>query len=184
DRLARALAARSGTPDGWTWRLATGRARDLPKTFRFPPTPYRERKFSRGPGHCCVCGQPVYRLGWHADLWDAGPNRNAEWHAVCVTAWDFWGAPSDYVRLLKRLQVRRCAASGQRLLKTAEVDHRMPLFRVWQEHRELPWPDLLGFWGVRNLQVINREAHAAKCAAEAGYRREARVEQTALSGDL
>src|SRR5215468_805101 len=49
DRLARALAARSGTPKGWTWRLAGDDDTDLPRTFRFPPAPYRERKFSRGP---------------------------------------------------------------------------------------------------------------------------------------
>jgi hypothetical protein len=42
DRLARALAGRTGAPAGWTWRLASGRARDLPATFRAPPAPYRE----------------------------------------------------------------------------------------------------------------------------------------------
>jgi hypothetical protein len=179
DRLARALAAKSGAPAGWTWRLASGARSQLPKTFRFPPAPYRERKFARGPGFCCVCGQPVYRLGWHVDLWDAGQNRNAAWHAVCVIAWNFWSAPSDQVRLLKRLQERRCRESGRRLLLSAEVDHRMPLFRVWQEHRDLPWPQLLGFWGMPNLQVINRDAHVAKCAAEAGYRSQARSERAA-----
>jgi len=24
--------------------------------------------YARGPGFCCLCGQPVYRLGWHIDL--------------------------------------------------------------------------------------------------------------------
>jgi hypothetical protein len=170
DRLARALAAKSGAPDGWTWRLGSEAEGGLAATFRAPPAPYREAIFSRGPGHCCVCGQPVYRFGWHADLWDAGPNRNAAWHTACVAAWKFWNAPSDQARLLKRLQARRCAESGGRLWKTAEVDHRVPLFRVWREHRDMPWPSLLGFWGLPNLQVINREVHASKCAAEAGYR--------------
>ena len=32
------------------------------------------------------------------------------------------------------------------------------------------WPVLLSYWGVPNLQVINRDAHAAKCAEEAQYR--------------
>jgi hypothetical protein len=170
ERLARTLARKSGTPPGWTWRLATVHNRELPASFRFPPAPYRERAFARGPGFCCVCGQPVYRLGWHVDLWRAGPNRNAIWHAACVVAWNFWSAPSDYVRLLKRLQQRRCGETRKRLRRTAEVDHRVPLFRVWQEHRNRPWPELLGFWGVGNLQVVNREAHAAKCANEASYR--------------
>jgi hypothetical protein len=176
DRLSRALAARTGAPAGWTWCLGAGRDEGLPATFRAPPTPYREAAFARGPGVCCVCGQPVYRFGWHVDLWDAGPNQKAGWHAACVIAWDFWTAPSDFVRLLKRLQSRRCAESGKRLWKTAEVDHRVPLFRVWREHRHAAWPDLLAFWGVPNLQVINRDAHAAKCAAEASGRSRRRAD--------
>ena len=60
DRLARALATMSGAPAGWTWRV--GPKRGLPQNFRQPPAPYREPKFARGPGFCCVCGQPVYRF--------------------------------------------------------------------------------------------------------------------------
>jgi hypothetical protein len=158
DRLARKLAARSGTPRGWTWRLGSGDD-GLPRSFRVAPTPYREAAFARGSGVCCICGQPVYRLGWHVDLWSEGPNRNASWHAACVTAC-----------VLKRLQAHRCPLTGKRLAKGAEVDHRVPLFQVWREHRDAPWPSLLAFWGAPNLQVINRDAHAAKCADEAGYR--------------
>src|SRR5258705_7264772 len=62
DRLARALAAKSGAPAGWTWRLAEGRASQLTKSFRLPPAPYRERAHAHGRSFCCVCGQPVYRL--------------------------------------------------------------------------------------------------------------------------
>ncbi len=172
DRLARALAARTGAPKGWTWRLASGRATGLPATFRMPAAPYREKKYARGPGFCCVCGQPVFRFGWHADLWDAGPNRKAQWHTACVTAWRLWVAPSDFVRLLRRVQQRRCAQTGGRLWKTAEVDHRVPLFQVWRERRETPWPQLLDYWGLPNLQVINRDVHVEKCADEASYRRQ------------
>jgi hypothetical protein len=175
DRLARALARRSGAPAGWTWRLGDNRKSGLPATFRAPPAPYRERAFSRGAGFCCVCGQPVYRFGWHVDLWDGGPNKNANWHCACVTAWQFWNAPSNEVKFLRRLQARRCTESGGRLWKTAEVDHRVPLFRVWSERRGTPWPALLDYWGLPNLQVINRDAHAAKCATEAHDRRVARA---------
>lgn len=171
DRLARALARRSGAPSEWTWRI--GR-RDTPESFRAPPAPFREKRFARGPGFCCVCGQPVFRFGWHEDLWSAGPNARATWHTACVVAWRLWTAPTDHLKTLKRRQAHRCAASGQRLWRTAEIDHRVPLFRVWREHRETPWPDLLAFWGVPNLQVINRVAHVAKCADEASDRREAR----------
>ncbi len=176
DRLSRALAARTGAPSGWKWRLGTGRDDGSPATFRVPPAPYREAGFALGPGVCCVCGQPVYRFGWHVDLWNAGSNRKAGWHAACVIAWELWTAPSDFAHVLKRLQARRCAESGKRLWKTAEVDHRVPLFRVWREHRDARWPGLLAFWGVPNLQVINRDAHAAKCAAEANDRSKNRTD--------
>ena len=34
------------------------------------------------------------------------------------------------------------------------------------------WPELLAFWGLPNLQVINRDVHVEKCAGEATYRRQ------------
>jgi hypothetical protein len=167
DRLARGLAARTGAPEDWSWRAAARPS----FSFRVPPAPFREERFRLGPGRCCVCGQPVYRLGWHTDLWGEGrPNRNASWHSACVAAWKMWNAPTDYLKPLKDLQRRRCAATGKRLLRTAEIDHRVPLYRVWREHRSAPWPDLLRFWGVPNLQVIGREVHLEKCRAEAGER--------------
>jgi hypothetical protein len=169
DRLARALAARSGQPDGWTWQLGKPR-NGLPATFRIPPAPYREKRFARGPAFCCVCGQAVYQFGWHADLWGKGPNKRARWHGACVIAWQFWNAPSEQAALLRRLQACRCGQTGGRLWRNAEVDHRVPLYRVWGEYRSTAWPDLLGYWGLPNLQVINRDAHVLKCADEARHR--------------
>ncbi len=79
---------------------------------------------------------------------------------------------------LKRRQGHRCAQSGKRLLKTAEeVDHRVPLYRIWREERARPWPELLGYWGLPNLQVVNRAIHADKCGGggeRASVRRRAR----------
>jgi hypothetical protein len=181
DRLARALAGKSGPPDTWTWRLGGNRKSGLPATFRIPPAPYREAKYARGPGSCCVCGQAVFRLGWHVDLWGSGPNKNATWHCACVIAWQFWNAPSGEAPLLRHLQARRCAEGGGRLWKSAEIDHRVPLFQVWSEHRDTPWPALLAFWGLPNLQVINRDAHVAKCASEARNRSVARRVTTAIT---
>ena len=48
----------------------------------------------------------------------------------------------------------------------------MPLFRVWSEDRDTPWSDLLHYWGLPNIQVINRDVHLAKCVAEARDRRD------------
>ena len=182
DHLARALAARSGAPSGWSWRINDNRKSGLPTTFRTPPAPYRERAYARGPGFCCVCGQPVYRFGWHVDLWDTGANRNAVWHSACVVAWQFWTAPSDHARLLRRLQALRCGETGGRLWKNAEVDHHIPLFRVWSEYWDVRWPALLDYWGLPNLQLINRDVHVAKCATEAQHRRAARYLLAPSSG--
>jgi hypothetical protein len=181
DRLARALAARSDAPDGWRWQLGNDRQSGLPTTFRIPPAPYREPAHAKGPGFCCVCGQPVFRFGWHADLWDRGLNKNASWHGACVVAWQFWNAPSGQAKLLRRLQGRRCRESDRRLLKTSEVDHRVPLVQVWRQQRDTRWPELLGYWGLPNLQVINREVHVAKCATEARGRCAARVAEVELA---
>ena len=67
DRLARALAARSGAPDGWTWRLKEGRKRRSAGELPRAACPVPREGVRPRPGLCCVCGQPVYRLGWHAD---------------------------------------------------------------------------------------------------------------------
>lgn len=168
DRLARALGSRSELPAGWSWRLGeSGRT----TSFRTPPAPFREEAFGRGPGACCICGQPVFRLGWHRDLWEDGrPNRNAGWHAACLVAWRFWCDPSSQVQVLKKRQARRCAKGGGRLFKDAEVDHAVPLHRVWRDRHRHAWPDMLRFWGAPNLQVVNRAAHRLKCAEEAGAR--------------
>lgn len=174
DRLARALARASGAPPSWSWRLDAA-PEGRRGSFRAPPAPFREAPYGRGPGQCCVCGQPVFRLGWHRDLWgDGWPNPRATWHSACAVAWKLWCVPADHLQPLKLKQSRRCAETGRRLLRTAEVDHRVPLFRVWREHRGTAWPDLLDFWGAPNLQVVNREAHLAKCALEAGSRAAAR----------
>lgn len=182
DRLARRLAAQTGTPDGWRWALAREGDPHLPASFRMPPAPFRHPAFASGPGRCCICGQPVFRFGWHRDLWGSGErSRRARWHACCVAAWKLWIAPGNALRVLGRLQRRRCALTGARLMRTAEADHILPLFRVWREHRDLAWPDLLGFWGFPNLQAINREAHRGKTAAEAVHRSRSGQNQTATT---
>ena len=59
DRLARALARRSGAPQGWGWR----EERELPDAAGAVSRPALA-----GPGSCCICGQPVFRFGWHRKL--------------------------------------------------------------------------------------------------------------------
>ncbi len=178
DRLARSLARESGAPADWEWRLGEGAA----SGFRQPPLPWRG--IEPVGGRCVVCGQPVFRLGWHRPIGSAERLGRAAWHACCVVAWKFWTAPADHRKLLSRLQQRRCAISNLRLLKTAEVDHRTPLFRVWRDHRDMPWPELLGFWGLPNLQVVNRGVHAEKSIAETRDRSELRQSRALAAEDL
>ncbi len=75
DRLARALARRSGAPQGWGW--------SEDESFRTPPAPYREERFAKGPGHCCICGQPVFRFGWHRDFERRRRRPRAMARALC-----------------------------------------------------------------------------------------------------
>lgn len=178
DRLARALAKKSDGLEGWRWDAPQLRA-----GFRLPPQPFRAEPVAT-PGRCVVCGQPVFRLGWHADLWNEGaPNVRAAWHACCVAAWRFWTAPQTARKLIARVQRHRCALSGRRLLKDAQVDHRVALHEVWRDRRDLPFAELIGFWGVGNLQVVNGPAHAEKSASEAAgraaFRAALRAEETA-----
>ncbi|KQT61592.1 hypothetical protein ASG52_01530 [Methylobacterium sp. Leaf456] len=182
DRLARALAARTGAPEGWTWQVGRGEGR--PASFRVPPAPYREDAHAPGLGACRVCGGPVFRFGWHRDLaGDGAPSKRAGWHAACVIAWEFWCSPSDHLKDLKARQRHRCAVSGKRLLRGSEVDHRLPLYRVWREERDLPWPFLLSYWGAPNLQVVNRAGHLLKCREEADERAALRREALIAAPD-
>jgi hypothetical protein len=48
DKLARALAALSGAPEGWVWRVGIQKSGSL-VSFRVPPTPFRELAYSKGP---------------------------------------------------------------------------------------------------------------------------------------
>lgn len=166
DRLARALAAESETPAGWSWVAPEiGRG-----GFRLPPQPFRAKN-AAAPGRCVVCGQPVFRYGWHEDLWGAdAPNGRAVWHACCVAAWRFWSAPHAARKLIARVQRHRCGLTGGRLWKGSQVDHRIALHEVWRERRDEPFSRLLAYWGAGNLQVVNVAAHAEKSARESGRR--------------
>ena len=59
------------------------------------------------------------------------------------------------------------------------MDHRIPLYKVWREKRDTPWPELLNYWGAPNLQVINRDGHLAKCQAESRERADWRLVERA-----
>ena len=118
DRRTRRLAARSGPPTGWTWQIDKKGKDGLPTTYRTPPAPYREDAYAQGSGFCCICGQPVYRFGWHVDLWDSGSNMNA--NGTGQTPWpnllSYWGPPNFQV-INSDVHAAKCAieARGRRV---------------------------------------------------------------------
>jgi hypothetical protein len=75
-----------------------------------------------------------------------------------VIAWEFWNAPSNEARLLRRLQARRCGQTGGRLWRDAEVDHRVPLFRVWSQHRDVALAE-----AARVLGIAKSPARQSRC---------------------
>ena len=82
------------------------------------PAPYRGTRATRAvPAPAASAVSRCIRFGWHVDLWGGGPNKNANWHCACVIAWQFWNAPSEQARLLRRVQARRCGQGGGRLWK-------------------------------------------------------------------
>lgn len=48
-----------------------------------------------------------------------------------------------------------------------EADHIVPL---WSVDRSLPWPEVIRFWSLENLQTLCAACHKRKCAAEAAER--------------
>jgi hypothetical protein len=68
DRLARALAAHSGAPNGWKWQFGSNRNTGLPITFRAPPAPYRERAYSGGKRRAPVVCRRMSALGQERTL--------------------------------------------------------------------------------------------------------------------
>ena len=69
--------------------------------------PLPRGRAARGPGCAASAGSRCTASAGTATC--GGADGNAGWHTACVVAWRLWNAPSDYVRLLKRLQSRRCA---------------------------------------------------------------------------
>jgi len=171
----------------------------VPTWSRDPPLPLGRVVFGQDwkppPNLCPVCRRPTYRGGDYRAA--AGPPRwNKQWHACCATAYGIWRTPSWLAAWLARRQGGRCALTGEpvlgdpypdghrTLLPGVEVDHVVPLWRVRYEAARHPWPDVLRFWGVRNLQVLSETGHRRKTAQEAAERarmREASPDQAGLA---
>lgn len=53
------------------------------------------------------------------------------------------------------------------LVRGIQVDHVVPLWRVRVDAQQHRWPDVLRFWGPRNLQTLSSAGHQQKTAQEA-----------------
>lgn len=156
DRLARALAGRSQAPAGWTWRLGDCRS-GLPSTSPTLPAPFREHTHTLGSGFCCVSDRSTDSAG--TLIFGLPSQQEAVWHSTLV--WSRGGSGT------RRAAKSNCCGASKvgDVRRNAEVDHCVPLFRVWREYRDTAWPGS-EFWGLPNLQLDSRNIHVAKCAVE------------------
>lgn len=183
EKVTLMLAKRSGAQPDYEWRpeprpycsMYDRReyAGKIIRTHRDPPLPFHAK--AHGPGTCRICGQPIYGGGGHLKK-NGPPHSRLTWHKACTISYFVMIKPSDYIAPLVLLQNMRCPLSGRDLSLPSpagqylEVDHDIPLFRVARDHADRPWFELIKYWMTGNLRAITREAHLAKCAAEARER--------------
>lgn len=186
------LCRRTGLVEGYQWMrtasywnnepIPADRIRAARASHRSPPLPFHSFKHL-GPGHCRVCGQPIYGAGDYRKTAVSKHKRDSlrTWHDVCTTTYFVMTKPNDFLGVIALRQQGLCAISGhpvgppaREYIGHADVDHEVPLFRVARDHADEPWFDLLRFWTLSNLRAITKEAHISKNAAEAkeraGYR--------------
>ena len=146
----------------------------LPATYRTPPAPYRERAYMQGPGFCRRRGgdRCIASVGMSICAMVAPHERKLALRLCDRVAVS--NAPSgDTVGSCggcKRVAVARAADGCGRAPKLITACR---CFEFGANTGETPWPELLTYWGLPNLQVINSDIHAAKCATEARDRRAA-----------
>ena len=136
--------------------------------FREFPKPYNHGGHGGG---CPMCGGPRYALGWHKDWDGTGESKRGYWHYACSAAYRLISTPNEYGKFFKERQNGICAISGQPLIEGLyDIDHIIPLYRVYRDFGHIPVLDLIEFWGPGNLRAITQDAHKNKNRYEAGER--------------
>jgi 5-methylcytosine-specific restriction endonuclease McrA len=165
DYVARQLCTKAPLVEGWQWTR-----------HRRPPLPFYENHdlLPAAHGYCRICAGPVYADGAHF----GSHLSKRTWHNICLKAFTFWTQPDANV--LGPRQQWACASCGRDLSRerssgpcfadVAQVDHIVPLYRVWRDLRGLHWTELLHYWSPDNCQVLCVACHKLKCSAEAGER--------------
>lgn len=146
------------TPSGrWEFKISKERPQ-----FRKPPQPYL--------GGCPMCGGVRYNLGWHSD-WDGkGKSKQGWWHQSCSSAYRLMTSPAEFSQVFYDRQGGFCALTNDPLSDSYDIDHIIPLYRVFRDFGHLEQDELIGFWGPGNLRAITKEAHKRKNAYEAAER--------------
>lgn len=154
------------TPSKWC-KVEKRHIHGLPKAkFRIPPQPYKYG--------CPMCGLTRYNLGWHTDWNGLGMSDRGYWHKACAAAFGMMQAPSNYSNFFKERQNGLCAITQDPLNDDCDIDHIIPLYRVYRDFGHLPIDQIVGFWGPWNLRAITLDAHKVKNAYEAKERADAR----------
>lgn len=138
----------------------------------------------KGHNFCPVCTGPTFHDGdWRFEA--ATPRWNRSWHAPCLQTSFVWTRYADYALYLARRQGGVCPETGEPIIAEqvsyhgkayqyvkagVEVDHVIPLWRVRLEGGKHPWPGVLRFWGLSNLQALSSVGHKRKTAREARER--------------
>lgn len=175
DYVARQLCAKAPLIECWQWTR-----------HRRPPLPFYDNPhlLPKAQGYCRICAGPVYANGAHF----GSELSKRTWHNVCLKAFTFWTQPDANV--LGPRQQWACASCGSDLsiarghgrsfTDVAQVDHVVPLYRVWRDLKGLYWTELLHYWSPDNCQVLCVACHKMKCAAEAGERAAVRADGSQL----
>lgn len=144
----------------------------------------------KGHNFCPVCTGPTFHDGdWRFEA--AAPRWNRSWHAPCLHTSFVWTRYADYAGFLARRQGGVCPETGEAILTDGphgyvkggvEVDHIVPLWKVRLEGGKHPWPGVLRFWGLRNLQALSSVGHKRKTKREAAERAKCRLTADLFEG--
>jgi hypothetical protein len=151
-------------------KLTSQAASDSRCTLSHGRTPVRSRSM------CCVRPKSVpLRLAWRPlGVRPAKPACRVAF--CCVVAWTVLDRSGAHRKLLSRLQAedvpcRGRGCCGPRRWTTVS---RCPGLA---EYRDRPWPELLHFWGLPNLQLVNSAMHDRKSVDETRTRAAHRPQQ-------
>lgn len=119
-----------------------------------------------------MCGGKRYKLGWHKDWDGSGESDKGWWHVSCGTAYSLMTTPNDFVDYFKKKQNGLCGISGEKFIagEKIDMDHTIPLYRVFRDYGHLPIEKIMQFWGPRNLRAVKNSQHKIKNKYEAKER--------------